>query len=198
MFDNLVDFIKKNYSWFTELHYVVRAVIFAFLVAVVGTLIVTMFSGAATHYYALGIGFKPPAEEIEALQTAILVWSGKLSLIILFGLTVVFAILMKFTAHKIAKQILFYVSFLAVLGFYGYISILLFNPSHYEALLKQIKIGGFTDIVLYENKIDKTEHRHECQLVLHATNSIVCYFAESKTYTQFPLINIQRIDYAVK
>lgn len=198
MFDNFIDFLKKNQVWFTDLHYVVQSAILALLVTALGALIVTLFGGSTTSYYALGLGIKPPIEGIEAVQSAIFAWVLKPSLLIFLGLSVAFVILIGFAKTPIAKRIVFYVSLLALMACYAYILLLLFSPSQFEALLKRAKIGGFMPIVLYENKIDKTEHKHECQLVLHTGEAIICYFPEAKIYTEFPLIYIQRIDYGAK
>lgn len=198
MFDALVDFIGKNWSGFLRLHYAMRAVILAFLVAMAGTLAVTLFSAAATSRYAIGLGIKPPLQEISAVQDAVFIWALKLSMMVWLGLSVVFAVLTKMSKLKPLRTVVFLGSFAIVLGFYGYILMQLFSANHFETVLLKIKLGGFSEIVLYENKIDKTEHKHECQLVLYANDAVTCYFTATKTYTQFPIVIIQRIDYQIK
>lgn len=195
MFDNLIDLIHRNWSGFLRLNSSLRAVILAFIVAFSGTLTVTLFSGAATSYYALGLGIKPPIEQIDALQSAVFVWSLKYSLVMGLGLSLVFALLFQATRKELLKRILFFGGLIGFIGLYGYVFILLFSTNQFEDLLIKTRLGGFNNVVLYENLNDKTEIKHECKLVLYTTDAIICYFPSRKTYTQFPISNLQRIDY---
>lgn len=198
MFDGLIGFMKNNGDWFGGLHYAIRAIVLAFFGAAFGALIVTFSAGGATSHYALGLGIKPPAQEIDALQSALFVWGLKYSLIIWLGLSVVIALFIKFETRETLRSVLFFVGLAGFIGFYVYVFALLFSPNQFESLLMKTKLGGFSDIVLYENLNDKTELKHECQLVLYAADTITCYFEQSKTYTQFPIGNLQRVDFVVK
>lgn len=195
MFDNLIDFIGKNWSNFLRLPDTLQSVIFAVLVGMAGTILVALFSGSATNQYLLSLGLRPPMQDVPYIQSAVFAWALKLSLIVMVGLTFMFVILMKFAKHKWLKKVMFLVSMASVLGFYGYIFMQLYSPPQFQSLLAEIKHGGFSEIVLYENLIDKTEATHQCQLVLYGADSVICYFPDSKTYTEFPKTFIQRIDY---
>lgn len=198
MFDDLFEYIKKNWSWFLNLPSGFQAIVFAFIVVLFGTVIMSIFSTAATTTYALSLGLQAPAVDIDAIHSALLANTAKSSGILFVILSIIFSWLIHKNTKQIVRNILFYLSAAAFFGFYGYLLVLYFTPSHHQELLKKLNLGGFTDIVLYENLNDKTEVKHPCKLVLHATNSITCYFPESKTYTKFPAIVIQRIDYGQK